>query len=608
MEQLLKKQAHKNIAALILICAVGIIAYSNTLQSGFHLDDNYSITANISIIKLDRLKTIWNFWPTRFVTYLSVALNYNFGKLDVVGYHLFNIAIHLTASILAWWLTLITLSTPRMKDEPIARHANLIAFFAGLVFVSHPVQTQAVTYIIQRATSMSSVFYLSSLCLYARSRLSQSPAASAWCYAGSLAATVLAMFTKEMALTIPLAIFLYEFFFIKNGKKPDWKRILPFIATFFIIPVTMIAAKTVDFVHLRRIPETFPNISPGHYLLTQFRVLVTYLRLIILPFNQNIDYDYPARRSLFEPSTLASFLLLTAIIIAAIRMRKKYILISFSVLWFFLALLPESSIIPIRDVIFEHRLYLPMFGFALFLVSALYYLLGHKNIKLMAGILIAVTIFYAALAYNRNFVWKDELTLWTDALKKSPNKVRPYLQLATIYQDSGDLDRAIAYCDQAIRYGPNDERGYNNRGNAYARKGEHDKAIADFTKVMQINQGYIFAYTNRGLSYQALGDIDRAIGDFSSSVKLYPLYAEGFFNRGTAYAIKGDVDNAIADFNKAIELNPNHGMAYHNRAVANYMKKEYGKAWEDVYKARSLGFDTNPGFLSDLKNASGRDR
>lgn len=596
------------IASIALLCLLGIAVYSNTMHNGFHLDDNYSITANISIIKLDRLKTIWNFWPTRFLTYLSVALNYHFGKLDVAGYHVFNIIIHLGASILVWWLTLLTLSTPRMKDEAIARHAGLIALFAGLVFVSHPVQTQAVTYIIQRATSMSSLFYLASLCLYAKFRLSQETVSSPWCYAGSLTAAVLAMFTKEMALTLPFAILLYEFTFIKNGEKPGWRYLAPFLATLFIVPATMIAAKTVDFVHMRRIPETFPNISPGHYLLTQFHVMVTYLRLLILPLNQNIDYDYPVARSFFEPSTLASFLLLAAIIITAVCIRKKYRLISFSVLFFFLVLLPESSIIPIRDLIFEHRLYLPTFGFALFLVSALYYLLGHKNIKLMAGILIAMTVFYAALAYQRNFVWKDELTLWTDALKKSPHKVRPYLQLATIYQDEGDLDRAIAYCDQAIRYGPNDERGYNNRGNAYARKGEHDKAIADFTKVMQINQGYIFAYTNRGLSYQALGDIDRAIADFSASVKLYPLYAEGYFNRGTAYAIKGDVDKAVADFDKALELNPNHGMAYHNRAVAYYMKKEYGRAWEDVYKTRSLGLDANPGFLSDLKNASGREK
>ncbi|MBN1526634.1 MAG: tetratricopeptide repeat protein [Candidatus Omnitrophica bacterium] len=602
------RRRYGNIAALILICAVGIIVYSNTLQSGFHLDDNYSITNNISIIRLDRLKTIWNFWPTRFLTYLSVALNYHFGKLDVAGYHIFNIAIHLIASVLAWRLTLLTLSTPRMKDEAISRHADIIALFVGLIFVSHPVQTQAVTYIIQRATSMSSLFYLASLCLYARSRLSQSPAASVLCYAGSLTAAVLAMFTKEMALTLPFAILLYESFFIRNGKKTDWKRVVPLLATFFIIPLTMLATKTVDFVHLRRIPETFPNISPGHYLLTQFRVLVTYLRLIILPFNQNIDYDYPAGRSLLEPSTLASLVLLAAIIIAAVRMRKKYRLASFSVLWSFLALLPESSVIPIRDLIFEHRLYLPMFGFALFTVSAVYYLLGRKNIRLMVGVLIPITIFYGVLAYNRNFVWKDELSLWTDAVKKSPHKSRPYMQLATFYQDNGDLDKALAYCDQAIEYSPNDERGYNNRGNVFARKDGHEKAIADFNRVLELNPSYIFGYTNRGLSYQALGDIDRAIADFTISVKLYPPYAEGYFNRGTAYAFKGDVDSAIADFNKAIELNPNHAMAYHNRAVVHYMKEEYGKAWDDVYKGRALGLDINPPFLEDLKNASGRDR
>ena len=162
-----------NAIVIVLLCTLllGTLIYSNTFFSSFHFDDIASIVENFAIRHILNLQAIWNFWPTRFITYLSVALNYHFHQLNVLGYHLFNLTVHLGSAILVWWFMLLTFSTPVMKDEKIAKHANLIALFASLVFLTHPIQTQAVTYIIQRATSLATLFYLASLCFYVKSRL-----------------------------------------------------------------------------------------------------------------------------------------------------------------------------------------------------------------------------------------------------------------------------------------------------------------------------------------------------------------------------------------------------------------------------------------------------
>jgi len=156
---------------IFFLSCLGLIIYSNTLYSPFHFDDINSIPTNPSIKNLSNLKAIWDFWPTRFITYLTVALNYHFSHLRVFAYHLFNLIVHTLSAVLVWWLVLLTFSTPLIKGQKIARHASHIAFFVSLVFVTHPIQTQAVTYIIQRATSLASLFYLASLSLYAKSRL-----------------------------------------------------------------------------------------------------------------------------------------------------------------------------------------------------------------------------------------------------------------------------------------------------------------------------------------------------------------------------------------------------------------------------------------------------
>ena len=627
---------------LSAILLLGILIYSNTLHSSFHFDDIPSIVDNSAIRNILNLQAIWNFWPTRFITYFSVALDYHLSQLNVFSYHLFNLAVHLSSGILVWWLMLLTFSTPAMKGQKITKHAKLIAFFAGLVFITHPIQTQGVTYIIQRAASLAALFYLASLSLYVKSRLLQqrgeSLSVSRFFYCGSLMAVVMAMFTKEMAITLPLMVLLYEVCFLKAKQRLNWKYLVPFFATLLVIPLTIFLTKSFDFIGMRRPLEDPTPISSWQYLLTQLRVMVTYLRLLFIPVNQNLDYYYPFAKNLLELPILASLILLVSILTIAIRIFSKYRLIAFGIFWFFLTLLPESSVIPIKDVIYEHRLYLPMAGFSFFIVSSIYYLFENKVLKSMIIVLLIITSCYAMLTYRRNSIWKDEFTLWNDVVYKSPKNAGPYLSRGNAYKEQGNIQQAISDFNKAIEIDPNYVDAYNNRGNVYCQQGNFTQAISDFNKAIEINPNFGEAYNNRGNVYyqqgnftQAISDLSRAIGinpnfgetynkrgnayyqqgnftqaisDLSRAIGINPNFKEAYNNRGNAHKEQGKFTQAIADFNKAIEINPNYAGAYNNRGVVYYLEREYDKAWADVRKAEGLGYTVNPEFFNALKKAS----
>jgi hypothetical protein len=373
--------------SLLSIVIVGAIVYSNTLNASWHFDDTVAITENWS---LRDLKGCFNsiFAANRSVGFFTFAVNYHFDKLNVVGYHLVNIAIHILNALLVYSLVILTLKTPVMAKSRLASHARFLALASGLIFVSHPIQTQAVTYIVQRFASLATLFYLLSLVLFVRARLSIIQGKNFFsplhlvCYLLSLFSAFLAMHTKEIAFTLPFIICLYEFFFLESSFR-SWKKrllyLLPFILTFAVIPANLgmlgkIEKKPLGDVigEIREQVQETTLISRKDYLLTQFNVIVTYIRLLFLPVNQNLDYDYPIARSLFQFPTFISFLFLLGILVLAIYLFRIARLASFAIFWFFITLSVESSIIPIRDVIYEHRVYLPSVGFVILMAIFLH--------------------------------------------------------------------------------------------------------------------------------------------------------------------------------------------------------------------------------------------
>ncbi|MDO8426434.1 MAG: hypothetical protein Q7T24_02825 [Deltaproteobacteria bacterium] len=392
-----------HLLAALAIALLTIIAYSNTFQASFHFDDHPQIIKNNNLksINLNIIK------ETRGLTYLTFAVNYALGGLDVTGYHIVNTSVHIINSILAYWLLIATFGFIE-KDDAWARR---IAFFSALIFALHPIQTQAVTYIIQRMESLSSLFYLSALLFFVKAAGSERPSKRVIFYALVGASYLLGFYSKETTFTLPAIIMLYDLYFVSRGSLKKlvlrWPLYGALAALFIFFTVNTImplggfgdlskeSAVEVSSPTVDASVPTMPReesagfkvtyISPKEYLLTQFNVVVYYISLLAFPANQNLDYDFPRATGLFKapmphkgaalnipmlPPVLSLSILLFILGLGLfLYFRSKgeaggdRRLISFFIFWFFIILSPTSSLIPIIDVIYEHRLYLASLGF-----------------------------------------------------------------------------------------------------------------------------------------------------------------------------------------------------------------------------------------------------
>lgn len=544
-----------SLISIILICLVGVIAYSNSFDCSFHFDDTFFIEQNTAIRSLSNVKAWWGFYRSRPIVFLSFALNYHFHGFDVWGYHLVNLAIHIVNAVLVWWLVMLTMATPVMRGQPVSRHKGAMALFTALLFVSHPLATQSVTYIVQRMASLATLFYLLSLALYVKGRLGRGNKERRvlFFYTGSILCAVLGMLTKEIVFTLPFALILYEYSFIRTDTwKIDIKdrgiQVPVIILGIFIVFISLTFSLRIFNPKRPFLGYDFP-ITAWQYLLTQFSVILTYIRLFIVPVNQNLDYDYPISYSLFEWHTIFGLLFLTGILVLGILLFRRYRLIAFGIFWFFLTLSVESSIIPIaHDVIFEHRTYLPGLGFFLVLMGIVFYFFWDRYRQVAVGALVLLILTNTVLTYERNKVWASEYTLWADCLKKSPNKARPFYNYGREVAFAGQASEALMYYDKAIQLNPRFRDAYYNRGIAYGKLGNHNQAIGDFNRAIEIDPKYAEAYNSRGIAYNNLGNYTLAIGDFDRAIEINPKYAEAYYNRAIAYNNLGNDNQAIENY------------------------------------------------------------
>jgi tetratricopeptide (TPR) repeat protein len=548
-----------NLSLVLVIFIAGIIAYANSFDCSFHFDDKHFLDSRI----LERLATIsdWiGLFPTRPMGILTFAANYKIHKLDLWGYHLVNLMIHLINAFFVWWLTWITLSTPVMREASISRHRTIICFLTGLLFVTHPLATQSVTYIAQRFASLATLFYLLCLILFIQGRLWRgSKNAALLFFGGSVVSAVCGILTKEIVFTLPFAVVLYDSCFIKASpwklEVKDKSLIVSSIMLTAFIVFFLINFSLNIFDTVQPIQGYSFSISMKEYFLTQFRVILTYIRLFILPYNQNLDYDYSLSTSFFQIKTFFSFLVLLGILLSAVLLFKKYRLISFGILWFFLTISVESSIIPIsQNVIFEHRTYLPSFGFFLALTGAFYYFFREKYLKIALIILLMIAAVNTVLTYQRNKVWKTEYTLWYDCVKKSPNKARTYNNFGLALDNEGKTEEAIYYYNKAILIAPYYELAYNNRGYTYLKIDQNQLAIKDFDKAISLKEDYADAYNNRGNAHVKLGHYQNAFEDFNKAISLKEDYADAYNNRAIIYFTQDKKEIGCSDAQKACGL------------------------------------------------------
>jgi hypothetical protein len=350
-----------HVLALALIAALTLLAYSNTFHSSFHFDDDLAISENQAIkhVTADNILSLLR--SNRPITHLSLMFSYALSGLDVVGWHIFNISVHIANGVLVYFLILWTLTLPVFKGRYRAG-ARRMALFGALLFALHPIQTESVTYIISRSELLASFFFLSTFLLFIRG----TQKGRFGYYVLALITALCAMGSKEWAATLPVMLVLYDYLFVSEGSFAKVTKRWPAYALLFL---PWVFAAYILSLYQGATSAGFSmsgvaGITPWTYLLTSFNVIWTYIRLLILPINQNIDYDYPLATTLFAFPTLLSFIGHVLVIGAAFWAYKKkgWLLAPFGVAWFYIILSPTQSFVPIKDLIFEHRVYLPSLG------------------------------------------------------------------------------------------------------------------------------------------------------------------------------------------------------------------------------------------------------
>lgn len=569
----LKSLFAKPLFHLLLIALTGILAYSNSFGVPFVYDDVTSIVENPvirdlgSFLKGDGL----GYNPRRFLTYLTLAINYRIGGLEVAGYHVFNLAVHLAVAALVYFFTLTTLKTPRLASSRLADRGAWLALTAALLFVAHPFHTEAVTYVIQRTTSLAALFYLLCVFMYARGRLEAQGGRSYLLFAAALASALAAMLCKEIAATLPLAVILYEISFFSASWRQRARLLWPCAALLSLVPLALLSAgrplgellSSAD-----RLTRETAVISRSEYLLTQFRVIATYLRQLFFPYGQNIDYDYPLSTGFFTPPVLSSFFLLAVLLAVAGWLYTRssrdvgWRLAGFGIFWFFIALLVESSLIPIRDVINEHRLYLPSIGIALSVAATLTLLLDSRP-RLLGG-LVSLAVFSLGLAtWQRNAVWASELTLWRDAVKKSPGKGRVYHNYGKALSEAGQHAQAIVQYQMAIRRGTPTPDTYVNLGAEYDRVGQPHRAEEFYRLALEVDPSHATALTRLAIALlQKPGGEAEGISLLQKGVEIAPGNANLRFNLGAALEAQGDMAGAEEQYRQAIRIKPDYAKAH----------------------------------------------
>ena len=544
----LSKRIDPDFVAILLLLALGLIAYSNSFLATFHYDDVTRITENDAIFDLSNLGKIYSYCKQRFLTYLTLAINYRLSAFDTISYHIFNFFIHYFATLFLYFLVIETWKTPAMKESEPGSPPRVAAFLTAGIFFLHPLQTQSVTYIIQRAESMAGMFYLGAILFYVEARLSESRRAAGGYFLLVILCGLAAAFSKETAVSLPISIVIYELFFFNTSVR-DLLRNKIIIALF--VPAGIIVAHKLgmlierDFYHDVNIPYTRKQ-----YFLTQFSVLLTYLRLFFWPVNQNLDWDYPVAVTFFHVRTVSSFFVLLMLIMLALLAYKKYRVLSFGILGFFVTLAPTSSVIPIMDLMYEHRMYLAVGFLAMGCVQVLsqgfadFKRLSPRRYKISSVLFILTLLpLLTGLTYARNQVWANDLTLWQDVVQKSPNRVRPrinygkalyehswgyvkeakrefelartlcpecstpYHNLAFISWKEGDLEAAVLLYQEALKRDPDYKEALYHSGKIYKELNQWHEARISLERLVKLTSGYRFvpAYLDLIHVYLALG-------------------------------------------------------------------------------------------------------
>ncbi len=553
-----------------MIVLAALAAYHNSFATPFLFDDLASVEKNLTI------RHLWPIWKAlspsatslvggRPVVNLSLALNYALGGTGVWGYHAFNLSAHVLAGLTLYGIVRRTFLSPLLRER-FGAAAEWVALAVAVIWTVHPLQTEAVTYISERCESLMGLFYLLTVYCFIRGTNAQR---SVWWFTLSVAACFLGMASKEVMVTAPVMVLLYDRTFVSGNVREAWTRhwrlYLGLASSWLLLGCLM-----AD-LHNRGVGYGL-GIAWWGYALMECRAVVQYLRLAVWPHPLILDYgEYvPTGHLAAAPYVLILAALATGVLFAL----KRYPAIGFVGAWFFVILAPTSSVVPIGgSPMAEHRMYLPLASVVTMTVVAAF-ALGkwplHKQqgavLGCVAGGFVVVLLTFLTIQRNRDY--NSAVTIWQDAVEKRPNNPRAHYNLGVALGPAGKIDDAVEHYEQALRIKPDYAEAHYNLGVALGQLGKIDDAIEHYEQALRFNPGYADAHDNLGTALRQVGKIDDAIAHYQQALRIKPDFAMAHYNLGNALRQVGRIDDAIVHYQQALRIEPDFADAHNNLGTA----------------------------------------
>ncbi|MBM4053645.1 MAG: tetratricopeptide repeat protein [Planctomycetes bacterium] len=618
--------------------------YLNTLLNTFVFDDSYTVSENyfirdwknISYLFTHKYFVAFGEISYRPVVTLSYFADYLLWHMNPMGYHLTNVIFHTLNSILMFFLI-------RQISQ------NTVASFTGaLIFICHPLLSEAVNAISYREDLFVVTFSIAAFIFFIKTFTHR----KYYYYSPlSLLSYLFALFSKEMAITLPFLLALADYLLLntlfKTGKLKTnthyliLKKRLPLYGGYIFISIFYLFTRFLWF----RNPVSYDNLNQLGNSLSQFlsmtTVLASYIKLLFFPMNLNADYVVPVIRSFAElPFILSSFLIITlSIVIYRLRVYSKILL--FAILWFFLALLPVINIIPIGNIMAERYLYFPMIGFCflggilLSRISTSHQHPSLSNVFLRISLIVIILTGFSWQVKSRANDWKDHYSFWSGIISREPNSYRAHNSLSVLLLAKGKVDEALSAVQTALSVNPSYPESHNNLGHLYLRKGKYDMAIEEFDKALHGDPVLISAHYNKGIAYSnrdmyenaekefiwcienggknpstlyLLGSLymkqdkhDEAIEIFRYLLSENPENPDLHKNLGVLYSKKGQQKDAIDEYNAALHYNPEDTGLHHNLGIEYFKRNQHVLAFQE-FKQTLQAYPENINVLINIGN------
>lgn len=549
-------QIVKYLWVLPLLLAAVIFCF--TLNFPFQFDDYIHIVNNAGLIGfsdvLDATKVINpNF---RSFTFLGFSVSYLLGGLNPMYYRIFSVLVHCANGFLLLYLIQTIFKYQSIVLQP------WVKVLALAMFLLHPIQTQAVVYIAQQGTLWACFFYLLTIIFYLKGRkqLDNNKIVASFIYFFLMLVTlIVGMKSKQTVATSLLIIPLFEWLMFKSSKY-RWVILAALIlgGVLAVGAYLILGFSTTEVI----------GISRTDYLQTQVLVVTEYLKMIVLPINQSVDHW----REIHTQTGNLTFWVLSffhmALVFMAFWQLNKLPLVSLGILIFYFGLSIESSIFPIRDAMFEHRMYFPLIG--IILVIAFY--INQVNAKIAWITSLAILPVLSTASHFRLKVWQTDKLLWQDVLHTQPKNTRAYANLGTIYFNENKVDSALYYFEKAIELNPNHYESLNNLGLIYLRNNQPNVAIHYLSKSVSLNPKNEFALNNIGVCWEKQNALGQAILFYKKALKVNPYFQDALLNIAVAYEKIGDCRESVFYYKNLEKVNSNYPNLYFN--LGNCLYKE----------------------------------